>query len=672
MRTLIPAVCCILLCLFVTRFSSDAQTRVNPPAENIIQPPGGGGGGGGNDDPPPNPNTHNAIPFSCSNQGTDCNLLKSSSFVIGCDPYNNDQTYYPFVNCIDYWASSHGTPQINQNLPLVAPGVNHASMWVMSSYDAATNMQYSKSEGIAVNIKPLTTGKTYEFSILKRVKPFFGSPLLGVDEFNVVLLTCSQFNSIRKYGEDYTIPVLPANAQQILNANASNSTSWETVTQTFVAQGAYDMLWIYPKNTKYIEGTVSYAWLEVVMPQLRDVAECPVACTVPVVSPKGPIDYYTIVDNQPIGVTLTSNILLGNQWYYNGNAITGATGPSLIVGGTSAYPNTGSGTYYVKNGTCQSNSVIVTFRSYGYGNYGEQLYNLGSKSYPVNTPGYFCANTINNPIKQFNLGNTAIYSWNITPHYNGTPNVTITSGSSSINSYQAKLNVGNPTGGSTPNYIGNGIQAVADLNGAQKIIDFQYTIYPENWSLSTCANSITNWNLSYFTGNITKPGGSSFDWEDYDFGPNSTIIYPTNPSLFITPHKLHIPGGTQLSDYIKVKFSAPSQVTKYFYDNNNFGGCYKENATVSITPGCFTGENSPVYNTAIFPNPATNQISITTKNVSIQSVEIYDLMGTPVKQVNVNNNKSISLNISIFRPGIYNCKITTSTGVEYQKLMVQR
>jgi hypothetical protein len=74
---------------------------------------------------------------------------------------------------------------------------------------------------------------------------------------------------------------------------------------------------------------------------------------------------------------------------------------------------------------------------------------------------------------------------------------------------------------------------------------------------------------------------------------------------------------------------------------------------------------------SIYPNPTTSQIIISAKDSPIQLIEIYDVLGVPFKKLKGNNSKTISLNVSTLKSGVYNCKITTTNGIEYQKLMVQ-
>lgn len=658
----------ILSCASVLSVNLNAQ--VTHPKASV--PCNLAGGGCPSDD-----DIYSALPFSCNPQLTSyCNLVANNSFVrIPIDPNNpNDPNYYysPFVKYIDYWTSSHGTPQLNNSLPLIAPNVNHASMWASAQIDQNNNL-LRLGEGIAIGIPKLTTNSTYSLSLLKRFYSVGSSAAPDIDDFYVVLLKCAQFQALRRFGEDYIVPDIPSTGAQVIYYESNvNNINFQNITQSFVANDEYDVLWIFPRNnTTTATGGTLMSWLEVALPEIKNVSLCvPPPCTTPTITPAGPIDYYTILDNAAIGITLSASTFLGNQWYLNGSPISGETGPTLTIGNVPPYLPSGS--YYVKNNGCQSNTVVINFFMYGYGSYGEQPYILGSKSYPVFTPGFFCPYTTNNPIKQFNLGTNATYKWNIYTIPGGTSNVSIAPGSSSPNSYQAQVNVSGPSNTNPP--VGGAIQAVADLNGMQKIIDFQYIIYPDSRSISVCTNSIVEWPMHHYYYWMIKPGGSGFDWEDYDFGPNATIIYPTDPSLFVSPYKLHIPGGNQIAQNIKVKFSAASIVKMDFYDNNNFGGCYKDYVNVSILPGCFAGGNNPISQSlsTIYPNPALNKINIVSTEAIIKEVELFGLFNNSLLKKYGNNSKNLNVNISGLQPGIYNCKITTNKGVEYQKLIIKR
>jgi len=75
----------------------------------------------------------------------------------------------------------------------------------------------------------------------------------------------------------------------------------------------------------------------------------------------------------------------------------------------------------------------------------------------------------------------------------------------------------------------------------------------------------------------------------------------------------------------------------------------------------------------IYPNPVTNSFNLNTEGFtgSVQSVDVYDMMGRAV--ISVNYASGLNTDVTSFdmcktAPGIYIVKVNTSTGVFYQKI----
>lgn len=399
-----------------------------------------------------------------------------------------------------------------------------------------------------------------------------------------------------------------------------------------------------------------------------NVPACALPCA-PRITPVGPIDYYVGLDNFTNGITLTSDKSTGNQWYYNGNLITGATAQSYTVGGGTPRTDANTGNYYVIVNGCQSNVVSLTFNRYGYGQFGEEIYSLGSKSHPVFSSNYYCYNTTNNVIRQFSLGSLATYAWNF-PVYNpigGTQTITLVPGSAAPNSNEALVNIGaplyGPVGGLTATYV----QGVADLYGRQIIIDYMHELSHPDY-ISTNQVVCAGRGLYVLNGasspNEVEPGASGFDWESYDFGPNGIIT--SGPG--IGQNTVTIPGRGAAQPMI-VTFSAPSTITKHFYYNT--GGCYKEEYNVTLDAGCRTFQK-PDFSTTVFPNPATSNVTITVNKTTIKAVTLTDFMNSTVKQIKAKGQKTITINIADLKSGVYNCQIVTENGLENKKLVIKQ
>lgn len=383
----------------------------------------------------------------------------------------------------------------------------------------------------------------------------------------------------------------------------------------------------------------------------------------PTISPSGPIDYYTPLDASAVGSAhLTSSSPNGNQWYRNGVAISGATSQTYNI--TNDWNGIGMKSYYVINNDCRSNTVLVNFKNYGYGYYGEEVYFFGSKIHPIQTSNYYCHNSVNNDISQIDLGVGSTYTWNfIVNPSGGLQNISLTPGSYDPNLNYAQVNIGSSTSSIGASTV---VQGVGELNGKQIIMEYFLTLsHPDfiNSNLVWCVNSdyyITNYGGNSYS---TLPGGSGFDWEYYDFGPNGIIISGpgTGQNSWLMP-------GRSTPQTMIVRFTGATTVQKKFY--YNWGGCYKEQFYVTTIP-CIAFTSIEQSRSVIYPNPASNQITITSKE-KITYIEIADPSNFISRKIIVNDSKSVNVNLSDLKPGIYNCKITSIKKIENQKIVIHR
>lgn len=98
-----------------------------------------------------------------------------------------------------------------------------------------------------------------------------------------------------------------------------------------------------------------------------------------------------------------------------------------------------------------------------------------------------------------------------------------------------------------------------------------------------------------------------------------------------------------------------------FRDNGKFGSqaTYMIDVTSLVNVEDFTNE------TAIYPNPATDEINITTDN-QVQRVEIFNMQGQLVK---VETGDVTSISVKSLANGLYTLKLTTDNGVSMHKII---
>ena len=85
-----------------------------------------------------------------------------------------------------------------------------------------------------------------------------------------------------------------------------------------------------------------------------------------------------------------------------------------------------------------------------------------------------------------------------------------------------------------------------------------------------------------------------------------------------------------------------------------------------------TNTANTVENLKIFPNPTKGQISISnSQNINVKSVEIYNVLGTLLKQISIKQNTSkINLNLSELNSGIYLLSVLDDSGASLTKKLV--
>ncbi len=135
-----------------------------------------------------------------------------------------------------------------------------------------------------------------------------------------------------------------------------------------------------------------------------------------------------------------------------------------------------------------------------------------------------------------------------------------------------------------------------------------------------------------------------------DEGVNWSVLGENLPSVVVTD--LHIHEGSQFL------FAA------------TFGrSTYKIDISDDILN---TNENIFSSEVKVFPNPASEMVTISLKNTSNQtSLMIYDVMGRLVKQNNFEGKKEISLSVQNFQAGIYYLKISEGIKQTTKKLIVK-
>ena len=70
----------------------------------------------------------------------------------------------------------------------------------------------------------------------------------------------------------------------------------------------------------------------------------------------------------------------------------------------------------------------------------------------------------------------------------------------------------------------------------------------------------------------------------------------------------------------------------------------------------------------VYPNPTTNSWNVSTNNVRIDSIKVFDILGKQVISLQPNTMTS-TIDATTLTPGVYVTKIKTELGVETKRLI---
>lgn len=191
-----------------------------------------------------------------------------TDFLMYSDPFT---TAPAGVGYVPDWLAAQGTPNLDDTysrsflqtvvLP-PSPATGYAFMF------AGTYNGNLINEGIAQKIGPLVPGNKYIFSFFEKVSTSPNYTDVSAN-LNIVLMNCSDYSLIYPQPDIFITPGLPQNSQQIYCETGVSHLAWQQKTFSFIANSAYDMIWIYASND-FIDN-VDGAAICFAYPELKDV-----------------------------------------------------------------------------------------------------------------------------------------------------------------------------------------------------------------------------------------------------------------------------------------------------------------------------------------------------------------------------------------------------------------
>ena len=181
-----------------------------------------------------------------------------------------------------------------------------------------------------------------------------------------------------------------------------------------------------------------------------------------------------------------------------------------------------------------------------------------------------------------------------------------------------------------------------DENADPKFVDKNNGNYRLQWS-SPC---IQMGSMSYWGYTINSPVLVTPDAVDLD-GNFRFFCYPIQPGIYFNL----IDMGAYQYESLPPVFSPPIQ--KNTDNRRAINDQFLKESELELS---------------IFPNPANDRITILSEDIAVQKVELYNLQGQLIKNVQLNDN---TMDISSLSAGMYSLRIITEKGVAVKNIVKQ-
>lgn len=353
-----------------------------------------------------------------------------------------------------------------------------------------------------------------------------------------------------------------------------------------------------------------------------------------------------------------------HQWYYNGVAIPGATGTSYTATLPGVYNMTKTNTSGCSDSAAVGITVVV----------------VAAPIVAIGNDTAFCSgNSLT--LDAQNAGDN--YLWNDASTAQ-TLNV-VASGNYSVT-------VTNGSGCSTADTISVVVNALPTVDlgadttqcGGSVVLDAMNTGSTYVWNDASTAQTLSASATGMYYVNVTDMNGcSSADTIDVTIHSlptltfsltDTTCVYSASISLSATPA-----GGTFSGTGVTGSSFSPSAAglgnATITYDYTDTNGCSNSaNQTINVDPCTGINEFAGAALVSIYPNPASNLISVdlSSMNQTNLLIELTDVTGKLILKKTMNGGSVIQLELNSVDAGIYNFTVKTKDGSVSKRLVIKK
>jgi len=132
---------------------------------------------------------------------------------------------------------------------------------------------------------------------------------------------------------------------------------------------------------------------------------------------------------------------------------------------------------------------------------------------------------------------------------------------------------------------------------------------------------------------------------------------------------------TLLFDFSSFSSTNNTKIALFFDIQTNFDNTVDPNLNIFQVDDYVFGEfaslgftDLKISGATVYPNPTTNSWNVSTNNIQIDSVDVFDVLGKKVISLQP-NTMSATIDATNLTPGVYITKIRTELGIETKKLI---
>ncbi|MGV3459179.1 MAG: T9SS type A sorting domain-containing protein [Flavobacterium sp.] len=179
-----------------------------------------------------------------------------------------------------------------------------------------------------------------------------------------------------------------------------------------------------------------------------------------------------------------------------------------------------------------------------------------------------------------------------------------------------------------------------------------------------------SYTLTYYMRKATFAGAGNVNNLQVTYGNAATIAAQTNN---LATYANYASTTYELKTHTITPAATGSYVIGFNYTapvhaQANYGAILLDNVSVTAAAGT---DEVLASQFAVFPNPATNVVTVAGFDALVDSVELIDLNGRTVKTVKVNGVAEAQINISDLSAGVYMMNISSDKGKTTKKIVKQ-